>query len=131
MDMNAALTTLKTELDNRSGLITDIVGNRIEICRDWSYQVAVNTSTAWYVPGDEWVEETSEIIAVTYTDTAFVAKNERGITVALEVVEDGDIESAAYSMAETLDELLPTRDIAGEIAEAKAMDMLFRLEDAA
>lgn len=126
--MNQALTTLKTELDRRNGLLADIAENQLEVCRDWSYQADVDTSTSWYVPGDGWKEILSDSLFVTFTGTAFVAKDEAGITVALEPVEDGDIESAAYGMAETLEELLPERDIAEEIAEAKAEDALWRLE---
>lgn len=124
------LATLKTELDSREGLLADIAGDRIEVCRDWSYQVDVNIWSGNYVPGDEWVEAVSDSLYITFTGTAFVAKNERGITVALEVVEDGDIEAAAYSMAETIEDLIPTRDIAGEIAEARAESIIFNMEEA-
>lgn len=125
-----ALTALKTELDRRNGLLVDIAKNQLELCRDWSYQITVNTAADWFVPGDELVEVLSHSLYVTFNGTAFIAKDEADITVALEVVEDGDIEAAAYSMAETLDDLIPERNIAEEIEEARADSIIFSMEAA-
>lgn len=138
--MTTALQTLQAALE-REGLDAYLNGNVVETFRNWSYESGADTATDWYNPADEYVEAYSDTLYITFTGSSFIAKDEQGREVAREEViaeydpaagiTVTDIEYAADAMAATIAEILPARDIAGEIAEAKAENMLFRLEDAA
>ena len=113
------LNIMKAALE-KEGLMAEIHHNAVETCRDWSYASGADTTTSWYNPADDYVEAYSDVIEITHTGTAFIAKDEQGITVAFELIEDGDIEAAAAGMACTIADILPERNIAAEHAEARA-----------
>ena len=111
------LNTLKVALE-KEGLIAEIYNNAVETFRDWSYASGADTTTSWYNPADDIIEAYSDVMAIAFTGTAFIAKDERGITVAFELIEDGDIEAAAAGMACTIADILPERNIAAEREDA-------------
>ena len=113
------LNIMKAALE-KEGLIAEIHNNAVEVFRDWSYASGADTTTSWYNPADDIIEAYSDVMAIAVTGTAFIAKDERGITVAFVPIEDGDIEVAAAGMACAIADILPDRDIAAEHAEARA-----------
>ena len=114
------LNIMKAALE-KEGLMAEINHNAVETCRDWSYASGADTTTSWYNPADDYIEAYSNVMAIAYTGTAFIAKDERGITVAFVLIEDSsDIEAAAEGMACAIADILPERDIAAERAEARA-----------
>ena len=112
------LNIMKAALE-KEGLMAEINHNAVETYRDWSYASGADTTTSWYNPADDYIEAYSNVMAIAYTGTAFIAKDERGITVAFELI-DSDIEAAAEGMACAIADILPERDIAAERAEARA-----------
>ena len=120
------LNIMKAALE-KEGLIAEIHNNAVDVFRDWSYASGADTTTSWYNPADDIIDVYSDVMTIAMTGTAIIAKDERGITVAFELIEDGDIDAAAAGMACTIAGILPERDIAAERAEARA-DYLILME---
>lgn len=130
--MDTALKTLQAALQ-AEGLDAYITSGAVETFRDWSYASGTDRTTDWYNPADDYIEAYSDTIRITFTGSAFVAE-ESGKAIAREEIvaeydpEAGitaqDIENAAYSIADTVADLLPKRDIAAEREEAYVEYML-------